>query len=197
MNNKNITKNTYRKIPSLKFLYEINPYGIIRNVKSKKVLKTRLDKDGYVVITINIRNERYYCMIHRLVAECYIDDTNLNPDGSMITGTKCINHKDENKLNNYYKNLEWCDIKYNNSYGNRLEKYSNTMTQKLNDFIYYAVNLDMYFNTSREAAEYIKKTYPEYKSSIDTIMRHIRHVSIKGKKFSYKTVWKRITTSID
>lgn len=30
-----------------------------------------------------------------------------------------INHKDENKLNNYYTNLEWCTSKYNNNYGTR------------------------------------------------------------------------------
>lgn len=29
----------------------------------------------------------------------------------------CINHKDENKHNNDYSNLEWCDRQYNNNYG--------------------------------------------------------------------------------
>ena len=29
----------------------------------------------------------------------------------------CINHKDENKLNNKVSNLEFCTIEYNNQYG--------------------------------------------------------------------------------
>ena len=38
----------------------------------------------------------------------------------------CVNHKDENKLNNSIDNLEWCTISYNNSYGTRLQKVSKT-----------------------------------------------------------------------
>ena len=36
-----------------------------------------------------------------------------NPDN-----LPCINHKDENKLNNMADNLEWCTIQYNNNYNN-------------------------------------------------------------------------------
>ena len=42
--------------------------------------------------------------IHRLVAETFIP----NPDG-----LPCVNHKDENKLNNRADNLERCTYEYN------------------------------------------------------------------------------------
>ena len=42
----------YRKIPSLKFLYEISSTGVIRNVKSKKILIPIIDKDGYACIAL-------------------------------------------------------------------------------------------------------------------------------------------------
>lgn len=35
-----------------------------------------------------------------------------------------VNHKDENPLNNHKDNLEWCNVKYNDNYGNRNLKNS-------------------------------------------------------------------------
>ena len=36
------------------------------------------------------------------------------------------NHKDENKLNNNVDNLEWCTKAYNNSYGTKAKRQSET-----------------------------------------------------------------------
>lgn len=46
--------------------------------------------------------------VHRLVALAFIPNPN---------GYKCVNHKDENKLNNNVENLEWCTLAYNFNYG--------------------------------------------------------------------------------
>ena len=48
----------YRKIPSLKFLYEISKDGKIRNVKSKKFLKQRVNAKGYVEVSLKAFNVR-------------------------------------------------------------------------------------------------------------------------------------------
>lgn len=37
----------------------------------------------------------------------------------------CVNHKDENKLNNNSNNLEWCTQTYNHNYGNAIENKLN------------------------------------------------------------------------
>lgn len=58
---------------------------------------------GYLFVNINGK-QKY---IHRLVAETFIENPNNYPE---------VNHKNENKNDNYVGNLEWCDKKYNVSY---------------------------------------------------------------------------------
>lgn len=50
---------------------------------------------------VGLRNggKYYHRLVHRLVAEAFID----NPNGFPI-----VNHKDENPSNNSSLNLEWC-----------------------------------------------------------------------------------------
>lgn len=86
--------------------YEISESGLVRNKITGKTLKPFISGKGY--LRINVGESKPY--VHRLVAETYIPNTNDLP---------CINHKDENKLNNCVDNLEWCTIEYNNNYGSR------------------------------------------------------------------------------
>ena len=84
----------YRKIKSLKFLYEINEEGTIRNVKSKKIVHGYVEKNGYV--RVRFENK---CLggvvrttIHRLVAEAFIPNPDNLPE---------VNHIDSNRRNNH------------------------------------------------------------------------------------------------
>lgn len=98
----------FRKIKSLKYLYEVNENGtIFRNIKSKKQLKIKLDmhhsKDGYYATFVHIggRSKDSYIkriMIHSVVAECWLGD---RPDGCEI------DHIDRNTHNNDYRNLRY------------------------------------------------------------------------------------------
>lgn len=94
----------FRKLKSLKFLYEINEDGVLRNVKSKKVINGYTEKNGYQ--RVKIENK---CLggvvrtsIHLLVAEAFVP----NPDPEKFTE---VNHLDTDKQNNSASNLEWTD----------------------------------------------------------------------------------------
>lgn len=78
-------------------------------------------KDGY--IRICYKGIFYY--VHRLVAECYLQNEDNLP---------CVNHKDENPSNNKVDNLEWCTNSYNNTYNNKHNKIGAKQTKIVNQY---------------------------------------------------------------
>lgn len=93
--------------------------GSIRNCKGK-ILKASPNQSGHLLVNLyDSEGKSKKVLVHRLVAEAFIENPNNLP---------CVNHKDEDKNNNCVENLEWCTVKYNNEYSNLAEKnlYSKT-----------------------------------------------------------------------
>lgn len=94
-----------------------NVYSVERIIRGKKygglVLKPIYNKDGYVRVYLYENGIMQTKSIHRLVAEAFIP----NPNNYLE-----INHKDEDKTNNYVENLEWCTREHNINHGTRNEK---------------------------------------------------------------------------
>ncbi len=108
-------------------LYEVSNYGRVRSLdhydclgrlQRGRVLKPQRDGKGlYLHIGLWKDGKSKPRNIHRLVAEAFIPNPNNLPE---------VNHKDENKLNNSVSNLEWCDHKYNNNYGSKVNYYKGS-----------------------------------------------------------------------
>ena len=109
-----------KDIKNYEGLYAITPEGEVWSYRRKKFLTPRDNGTGYLRVKLCKDGKVKKYMIHRLVAEAYIPNTDNLPQ---------VNHKDENKANNCLQNLEWCDAKYNSNYGTRNEKFKKPILQ--------------------------------------------------------------------
>jgi hypothetical protein len=110
----------WKPIPGYEGLYEVSSWGNVkslerivkgsyRNLNQKvkeKILKPYLSF-GYNIITLKKNGNGKHFRICRLVAKMFID---LFNDGEVV------NHLNEDKLDDYYKNLEWVSIRENTTY---------------------------------------------------------------------------------
>lgn len=85
--------------------YEVFSDGRVRNIKTGKFRKTHVQNSGYEMIELweDAYIKKHYLM-HQLVAQCFIP----NPHSC-----KYVNHIDNNRLNNDYRNLEWVTTRSN------------------------------------------------------------------------------------
>lgn len=127
-----------------------------------RVLKPRNGKNGYLRVGIQIDGKWTEKLVHRLVAQTYIQ----NPDN-----LPQINHKDCNPQNNNVENLEWCDNSYNQKYKN---KFGISNTETLGHPL-FAINLStlevLHFRAQQEAS----RELGVYQQDINKVIKGIRN----------------------
>ena len=87
--------------------YDVYEDGTVYSHIRNKVLSKKPNSYGYILYTLHIDGEIKRILAHRLVAMLYLG---LPSNYSELV----INHKEGNKVNNHYSNLEWCTQDYNN-----------------------------------------------------------------------------------
>lgn len=130
--------------------YMVSNYGRIKSIAHTTTtkrngreyniaFKTRIVKlgknKGYWIFNFSQDRKHLCARIHRLVGISFVENPNNYP---------FINHKDENKANNIYTNIEWCDEKYNSNYGTvnkrRSSSITNTLQNKARTICQYNLN---------------------------------------------------------
>ena len=99
--------------------YQISDTGIVVNKKTGNELKQQ-EKKGYMNVSLFKNGKKKTKLVHRLVAEAFIENIKNYPQ---------INHKNENTKDNSVDNLEWCTAKYNSNYGSHNEKIRKRMLE--------------------------------------------------------------------
>lgn len=109
----------YGNVYSVARTVQVNDNGRIydKPVKEKKLTASK-HSCGYRTVTLTRNGNMEHRYVHRIVAEAYIPNPQNLP---------YINHKDEDKTNNFVGNLEWCTASYNNTYNGKNIKHSEKL----------------------------------------------------------------------
>ena len=101
-------------IPNFEGLYKISNNGEVlslgngkstnTNFKKQKLLSINIGTNGYKKVKLSKDGKKHWFNVHRLVAKIFV----LNPNNNLY-----VNHKDGDKQNNHYTNLEWCSASEN------------------------------------------------------------------------------------
>lgn len=125
-NNKSVIKNkinnyifndTEFKIIPYASNYKIGNNGTLININTNKIIKPISVSHGYLLYHLSINGKRINKLVHRLVAEIFIENINNLPE---------VDHIDGNILNNNVSNLKWCTRTENNNNPIHKENLSNS-----------------------------------------------------------------------
>jgi hypothetical protein len=135
--------------------YQISNFGRVKSLsrdvfngmgyylKKEKILKGRITKYGYINITITFNAKQYGLIIHRVVAQHFINN---------LKNKREVNHIDSIKLNNSVDNLEWVS-----SLENKCHKNKFTLNKKTSKYIGVALNKDVKTKKWRSTIKIKKK----------------------------------------
>ena len=141
--------------------YEVSNFGNIRRIDNRKYMNKNVRGNGYKYVRLCLTQSgtSKIFAVHRLVAWHFCK-------GHSKTNN-VVNHLDGNKLNNYYKNLEWCTQQKNaqHAFDIGLQK------------IKYGDNTNRHFISS-ETAEFICQKLIEYGGSIKPILDELKAQNI-------------------
>lgn len=106
----------WKPVKGFEIQYSVSDTGLVRSnerlslqghVMPEKIMKTAVDKSGYVMVNLRTGSFMKRVKVHRLVADAFIPK---------LQGKKFINHIDGNKSNNEITNLEWCTASENSKH---------------------------------------------------------------------------------
>ena len=120
-------------------LYKVSNLGKILSLNYRRTGKAELlnpgtDKDGYFQVILYKNGESKTCKVHRLIAETFLENPENLPE---------VNHKDENKKNNFVflnedgsvdkkrSNLEWKNHRDNLNHGTHNERIAKANSKRV------------------------------------------------------------------
>ena len=148
----NFDEEVWKEIQDYEGFYKISNHGNIESItryvkhnhgglrKEKgKPIKLCLNQDGYYCIVLSKNSIKKTFLVHRIVAQHYLENNYQK---------LLVNHIDGNKTNNHYSNLEWCTTQ------------ENTEHATINDLVKFGQDHGMSKLTDIEVKEIREKYKP-------------------------------------
>lgn len=189
---KELEGETFKDINGYEGKYQVSNYGRVRSLSRYRdnnknnayqkgiIFKQSTGKKGYIHVTLYKNGKYKRRLVHRLVAQTFINNEYNLPT---------VNHKDENKTNNTINNLEWCTQQYNNTYGHRIEKM---VEKKAVEIVQIDVN-DNYIKVWKNIEDVGRKL--KISGSVIVGCCNGNYKTACGYKWMYKTEYDKINKS--
>jgi hypothetical protein len=100
----------WKSIEGLDNLYEVSNYENVKSLRNNIILKNNKTSRGYLCVSLCYNGLQKNVSVHTLVANSFCDKKEKH---------QCVNHKDGNKENNHYLNLEWVTYTQNNHHADK------------------------------------------------------------------------------
>lgn len=112
----------FGRVYSIDRTINVNDNGrkYIKPLKAKQ-MKQSMHTKGYKTVSLTKDGKTKGMFVHRIVAEAFIPNEQNLP---------FVNHKDEDKTNNFVENLEWCTNEYNLNYGTARKRQARALKGK-------------------------------------------------------------------
>lgn len=175
------SNNYWEFIPDCDNKYIVSRDGRVVSLdyNNKKVIKelSQYKKGKYLAVKITINGKSDYKLVHRIVAETFLENPNKYPE---------VNHKSGIKTENNVNNLEWCNRSQNikHAYDNGLKKALSGKNHPKSTMVkMFDLNMNFIkeFVSYTECCEYLKNNY-----GYDKIVPNYISRVASGKRKRYK-----------
>ena len=148
--------------------YKVSSHGKIYGKRGE--LKQRLNRDGYLEVTVGKKENRTTMRVHRIILMAFDPRDNMEDLE--------VNHKDYNRTNNKLENLEWITHLQNVRYSSDNGNYKDNSSGCKNGRAKY----------TEEEVIYMRKLYDEGNTVMDIVKILFPDLSFSERK----NKWTRI-----
>ena len=181
----------WKQVKNYEGFYEVSDLGRVRRVDSVvntgikhnttkvwkgRILKQHLKRNGYLTVDLSKNYQVKTISVHRLVAIAFVEG--YSEDKNYVDHINC------NKQDNRACNLEWVSAKENSRRARENNLIHNPNKKKIR-----CKQLNMVFDSSYQAAEFLNEKYFGNSKKIVSIAGKIRAAANGLQKVAYGFTW--------